>query len=212
MMERQVNHMVRLVDDLLEVSRITRGKIELRKEPVEVAAVVRSAVETSRPLIEAAGHELDPVDSRRAAHLDGDPVRLAQVLANLLNNAAKYTEPAGRSGSRSGARATAVAISVRDTGMGIPPDMLPRVFELFTQVDRHADRAQGGLGIGLTLVKSLVEMHGGSVEAHSDGPGRGSEFVVRLPLVGRPACRSTGPERTARSRPPSRPAPRPGGR
>jgi signal transduction histidine kinase/ActR/RegA family two-component response regulator len=183
MMERQVHHMVRLVDDLLEVSRITRGKIELRKEPVEVAALVRSAVETSRPLIEAAGHQLALAIPPELLTLDGDPVRLSQVFANLLNNAAKYSDAGGQIWLTVRRERDKVAISVRDTGMGILPDMLSHVFEPFMQIDRHANRAQGGLGIGLTLVKSLVEMHGGSVQAYSEGAGRGSEFVVRLPLV-----------------------------
>jgi PAS domain S-box-containing protein len=183
MMERQVNHMVRLVDDLMEVSRITRGKIELRKEPVELAAVVRSAVETSRPLIEAAGHQLALTIPPEPLTLEGDPVRLTQVVANLLNNAAKYTDAGGQIWLTVRRDGHGVAISVRDTGTGIPPEMLARVFDLFTQVDRHAERTQGGLGIGLTLVKRLVEMHGGSVQARSEGTGRGSEFVVRLPLA-----------------------------
>ena len=191
MMERQVNHMVRLVDDLMEVSRITRGKIELRKELIEVAAIVRSAVETSRPLIEAAGHQLALTIPPEPLTLEGDSVRLTQVVANLLNNAAKYTDNGGQIWLTVGRDAEGVSISVRDTGTGIPPDMLPQVFDLFTQVDRQANRAQGGLGIGLTLVKSLVEMHGGSVRAHSEGTGRGSEFVVRLPLAtSHPAGRS----------------------
>jgi len=182
MLERQVNQMVRLVDDLMEVSRITRGNIELRMEPVEVATIMRSAVETSLPLIDAAEHELDLAVPHEVLIVDGDPVRLAQILANLLNNAAKYTEPGGQiqfSGSRED---DGVCIRVRDTGVGIAADMLPRVFDLFTQGDRGTDRAQGGLGIGLALVKSLVEMHGGSVKVRSEGVGRGSEFVVRLPL------------------------------
>ncbi len=182
MMERQVNHMVRLVDDLMEVSRITGGQIELRKEPIEVAAIVRSAVETSRPLIDAGGHNLTLAIPPEPLTLNGDPVRLAQVLANLLNNAAKYTDPGGQIRLTVRPEGSAVAISVQDTGTGIPPEMLPRVFELFTQVDRRANRSQGGLGIGLALVKSLVEMHGGSVKVYSPGPGQGSEFVVRLPL------------------------------
>lgn len=182
MMERQVNHMVRLVDDLLEVSRISRGKIELRKAPVEVAAVVRSAVETSRPLIEAGGHQLAVAIPPEPLVLEGDLVRLTQVVANLLNNAAKYSEPGGQIWLAVRREGGGVAISVRDAGRGIPPNMLPRVFDPFVQVDRDPSRAQGGLGIGLTLVKSLVEMHGGSVEAYSKGPGHGSEFVVRLPL------------------------------
>jgi signal transduction histidine kinase len=184
MLERQVNHMVRLVDDLLEVSRITRGKIELRKEAVEVAALIRGAVETSRPLIESAGHQLALAIPPEPLTLYGDPVRLTQVLANLLNNAAKYCDAGGQIWLTVRREAASVSISVRDTGMGIAPDMLARVFEPFMQIDRHADRAQGGLGIGLTLVKSLVEMHGGSVRANSEGPGRGSEFVVCLPMAG----------------------------
>lgn len=185
MLERQVNHMVRLVDDLMEVSRITRGKIELRKEHIELAAVVCSAVETSKPLIEAANHQLaislppDPVD------LDADPVRLAQVLANLLNNAAKYTEDGGQIWLSAHVEETSAVVSVRDNGTGIRADMLPKIFDLFIQADRTYDRAQGGLGIGLTLVRSLVEMHGGTVEARSAGLGQGSEFVVRLPLARR---------------------------
>jgi CheY-like chemotaxis protein/anti-sigma regulatory factor (Ser/Thr protein kinase) len=196
MLERQVNHMVRLVDDLLEVSRITRGKIELRKEPIEVAAIVRSAVETSRPLIEAARHQLALSIPPEPLTLEGDHVRLAQVFANLLNNAAKYTEPGGQiwlSVRRAGDQ---VVISVRDTGVGIAPHMLSHVFEMFTQIDRDAGRAQGGLGIGLTLVKNLVELHGGTVQAFSDGAGCGSEFVVRLPLlVRRVQPNLRGPER-----------------
>ncbi len=182
MMERQVNHMVRLVDDLLEVSRITRGKIDLRKECVDMASVVRSSIETSRPLIDAVGHQLSVEFPEEPLMVEGDPVRLAQVFANLLNNAAKYTDPGGRIGIHGSRENGDAVIAVTDTGAGMTRDMLPRIFEMFTQIDRHADRAQGGLGIGLTLVKSLVEMHGGNVWAHSDGPGRGSEFVVRLPL------------------------------
>jgi PAS domain S-box-containing protein len=182
MMERQVNHMVRLVDDLMEVSRITRGKIELRKETVEVAAVVRSAVETSRPLIEAARHTLEVEIPTEQLTLYGDAVRLTQVIANLLNNAAKYTEEGGRIWLTVKKAEGFVVISVKDSGTGIPADMLPQVFELFTQVDRSS-RTQGGLGIGLTLVKSLVEMHDGRVEAKSAGVGCGSEFIVRLPLA-----------------------------
>jgi PAS domain S-box-containing protein len=186
MMERQVNHMVRLVDDLLEVSRITRGKIELRKELVEVAAIVRGAVEISRPLIEGAGHQLALAIPPEPLTLEGDAVRLTQVVANLLNNAAKYTDPGGQIWLTVRREGNRIAVAVRDTGTGIPPAMLPRVFELFTQIDRQAHRTQGGLGIGLTLVKSLVEMHGGSVQAHSEGAGRGSEFVIRLPLAAAP--------------------------
>jgi PAS domain S-box-containing protein len=185
-LERQVNHMVRLVDDLMEVSRITRGKIDIRKELIEVAALVRSAVETSKPLIEEARHQLAISLPAEPLILHADPMRLAQVLANLLNNAAKYTPEGGQIWLTVRSEGSNVALSVRDSGAGIATEMLSKVFDLFTQADRTHDRAQGGLGIGLTLVRSLVDMHGGSVEARSDGPGHGSEFIVRLPLaVGR---------------------------
>jgi CheY-like chemotaxis protein/two-component sensor histidine kinase len=183
MMERQLTQMVRLVDDLLDVSRITRGKIELRKERVELAAVVASAVETSRPLIEAAGHELTVTLPPEPIPLDADLTRLAQVFANLLNNAAKYTGQGGHIWLTAERHGGEVLVKVRDTGLGIPADMLSKIFEMFAQVDRSLERSQGGLGIGLTLVKRLVEMHGGSVEARSDGPGMGSEFTVRLPVA-----------------------------
>lgn len=205
MMERQVNHMVRLVDDLLEISRITRGKIELRKEPVDLAAIVRSAIEASRPLIESARHQLAISVPAEPVMLQADPVRLAQVLANLLNNAAKYTDPGGQIWLTVKRAGNEVAVSVRDTGVGIPADMLPQVFDLFTQVDRAADRAQGGLGIGLTLVRSLVEMHGGSVSARSDGPGQGSEFIVHLPLdQSAETLKPSGPVASASFLPPRR--------
>jgi PAS domain S-box-containing protein len=182
-MERQVHHLVRLVDDLLDVSRVMRGKIELRREPVELATVFARAVEIAKPLIEVQGLTLEIVTPGESLLLDADPVRLAQVFGNLLTNAAKYTEASGQlwlTARREGQ--TAVA-SLRDTGIGIAPDMLPHVFDLFVQADHVSTRAQGGLGIGLTLVKNLVEMHGGHVEAHSAGLGRGSEFIVQLPLT-----------------------------
>jgi signal transduction histidine kinase/CheY-like chemotaxis protein len=181
--ERQVEHMVRLVDDLLDVSRITRGKINLQKEPVAVATVVKRAVEGSRPLLEARGHTLEVAMPQDAGRVEGDPIRLAQVLWNLLNNAAKYTPEGGRVWLTVAKGHGDVTIRVRDTGMGIPPEVLPKVFDLFTQTERTLDRAEGGLGIGLTLVRQLTEMHDGRVEAFSEGPGRGSEFVVRLPLL-----------------------------
>ena len=184
MMERQVSHMVRLVDDLLEVSRITRDKIELRKERVTVASLVRAAVESSRPAIDAAGHQLDVEVPETPLVLEADPVRLAQVVSNLLNNAARYTDPGGKIRLLVRRRDdNMVEICVRDTGMGIPADMLPKVFDLFTQAHDATSRGQGGLGIGLTLVKRLTEMHGGHVRATSDGEGRGSEFMVCLPLA-----------------------------
>ena len=182
MMERQVDHMVRLVDDLLEVSRITRGKIELRKERIELAAAVRRAVETSSPLIEAGQHQLAISLPAEPLYVDGDPVRLAQVISNLLNNAAKYTNPAGQIWITVRREDNQASISVRDTGIGIPPEMQPRVFEMFSQGDRSASRSQGGLGIGLTLARSLVELHGGTIHVESPGKDQGSEFVVRLPL------------------------------
>jgi PAS domain S-box-containing protein len=189
MMNRQLGQMVRLIDDLLDISRITRGKIELRKERVELAVVIRSAVETSRPVIEQAGHELTVSLPPEPVYLVADATRLAQILLNLLNNAARYTEPGGRIGltaelaERGKGKPAEVVIRVYDNGTGIPPEMLPRIFEMFTQVDRSLERSQGGLGIGLTLVRSLVELHGGTVVAHSNGLGHGSEFVVRLPVA-----------------------------
>jgi two-component system CheB/CheR fusion protein len=180
MVERQVNHMVRLIDDLMEVSRITRGKIELRKETLEIGGIVRAAIESSRPLIDARRLQLAVELPPEPLTLDGDAVRLTQVVTNLLNNATKFTEPSGRIRVAVRRESDRVAISVSDTGAGIPREMLTRVFDLFTQ--GGADRSQGGLGIGLALVKTLVELHGGSVTARSDGPGAGSEFLVRLPL------------------------------
>jgi len=182
-MERQVQQLIRLVDDLMEVSRISRGKIELRKEPVELSTILRSALETCRPQIEEAGHHLQLNVADAALHLYADQLRLSQVFSNLLTNAAKYMEPNGRievSTHREGAEAV---ISVRDTGVGIPPQMLSRVFEMFAQMEHTRGRAHGGLGIGLALAKSLVEMHGGRIEARSEGLGKGSEFIVRLPVA-----------------------------
>jgi PAS domain S-box-containing protein len=180
MIGRQVQQLTRLVDDLLDVSRITRGKIALRKEPVDLAAVVARAVETSRPLLDARGHELTLDLPREPLRVEADATRLAQVVSNLLNNAARYTEEGGHIRlSVEPGRGEAV-VRVRDDGMGIPAELLPQVFELFTQGDRSLARSEGGLGIGLTLVKRLVELHGGRVEARSAGPGRGSEFIVRL--------------------------------
>jgi PAS domain S-box-containing protein len=190
MMERQVGHLVRLVDDLLDVSRIMRGRIELRREGVELAAVVARAVETARPLIEAGRHELNVEIPADPVRLNADPVRLAQVFGNLLANAAKYTEPGGHIGLTGEPVKGEIVVRVRDTGIGIPADMLARVFEPFVQTDAAREKSQGGLGLGLALVKSLVELHGGTVVACSDGPGRGSEFVVRLPGLPNAECRS----------------------
>ena len=182
MMERQVRHMVHMVDDLLEVSRISRGKIELRRERVPLAAVLRSAVDTSRPLVEAGGHDLRLQLPDDSVAVDGDPVRLAQVFANLLNNSAKYTPPGGRIEVSVTVEAGTAQICVKDNGEGIPAEMLDKVFNMFTQVDA-GNRAQGGLGIGLTLARTLVHLHGGSIEARSEGRGLGCEFLIRLPLA-----------------------------
>lgn len=183
MMERQVGHMVRLIDDLMDLSRVNRGQIELRKSRVELTAVVDQAVEASRSLIEERRHLFSIEIEGSPLFVDADTMRLAQVFSNLLNNAAKYTEPGGQIRLRVVRRGGEAVIAVSDNGMGIPPEMLQAVFEIFTQVDRSLERAQGGLGIGLSLVKKLVEMHGGRVEARSDGLGRGSEFVVALPVA-----------------------------
>jgi PAS domain S-box-containing protein len=182
-MERQVNHLVRLVDDLMEVSRISRGKIELRKEPVELASIILSAVETSRPLIEEAGHQLAISIPPEPITLEADAVRVAQIFANLLNNAAKYTDANGQIWLTARREGGEVAVSVRDTGIGIAAEKLPQVFDMFAQIQPVGRRTSAGLGIGLTLVKRLTEMHGGRVEALSAGLGRGSEFIVRLPLL-----------------------------
>ena len=189
MMDRQIAQMVRLVDDLLDVSRVSRGTFELAKEKVELAAIIDQAVETSRPVVEAAGHELRVAQPSQPIYLYADAVRLIQVFSNLINNASKYSEPRGlitvgveRSETAVG-QPEEVVVSIRDTGIGIAADMLPKIFDMFTQVEGALARSQGGLGIGLTLVKRLVERHGGSIEALSLGLGQGSEFRVRLPTV-----------------------------
>ncbi|HZO15260.1 MAG TPA: ATP-binding protein, partial [Polyangiaceae bacterium] len=181
--DRQVHQMTRLVDDLLDMSRITRGKIELRKELVELGTVVESAVEACRPLIETWGHRLTVTVPPRPIRLYADPTRLAQVLANLLNNAAKYTNQGGRISLSAELASDEVILAVRDSGIGIQETMLPEIFDMFTQVERSVGRSEGGLGIGLTLVQRLVELHGGTVEARSEGAGKGSEFIVRLPVA-----------------------------
>lgn len=196
-MERQVNHMVRLVDDLMEVSRITRGKIELRRERVELATIIRNAVETSQPLIDSAGHQLALAIPPDPLFVDADPVRLSQVFANLLNNAAKYTPDQGQIWLTVRRERRDVVVRVRDTGVGISQEMLPRVFEMFTQIDGSHRRSQGGLGIGLTLARTLIEMHGGRVTAASEGAGKGSEFIVRLPLA--ETAQVAGPVPTAKA-------------
>jgi PAS domain S-box-containing protein len=183
-MERQLGHMVRLIDDLLDVSRISQNKMELRRSRVLLADVMSSAVETARPAIEAAGHELTIALPPEPVHLDADLTRLAQVFSNLLTNSAKYTERGGHIWLAAEPRGGEVVVSVRDTGIGIPADALPRIFDMFSQVDRSIERSTGGLGIGLALVKGLVEMHDGTVTAASGGPGKGSTFTVTLPALG----------------------------
>jgi PAS domain S-box-containing protein len=179
--ERQVGHLSRLVDDLLDVSRITRGKIELKRSPVQLNEVIGKAIEIASPLLEQHSHDLTLDVPAAGLVVDGDPVRLAQVFANLLTNAAKYTQPGGRIALSARRDGDEIVVTVRDNGTGIEKDLLGRIFDLFTQGKRSLDRAQGGLGLGLTLVRSLVEMHGGKVRAASEGPGKGSEFTVVLP-------------------------------
>jgi len=202
MMERQVYNMTRLVDDLMDISRINWGKIELRAEDVDLVSIIRRAVAASLPFLEERQHELRLQLPDEPIRLGGDPTRLEQILDNLLNNAAKYTDPGGRIRLAAAREGDCAVIRVRDTGIGIEPEMLAKVFGLFVQVERRLDRSKGGLGIGLSLVRQLVEMHGGTIQAHSEGPGRGSEFVVRLPAL----SREGGPP--LESRPDAAPSPR----
>jgi len=180
---RQVEQMTRLIGDLLDIARITGNKLEVRKERVELATVLKMAVETSSPLIHVCGQELEIRMPEEPIHLHADAARLAQVISNLLNNAAKFTQRGGRILLTASHDGTTASISVLDSGMGIPPEMLNRIFEVFTQGEPTKDGPNSGLGIGLTLVKQLVELHGGTVRVRSDGPGRGSEFIVNLPVA-----------------------------
>jgi signal transduction histidine kinase len=200
--ERQVNHVVRLVDDLLDVSRITRGKVELKRQPIEMAEVVAKAIEMASPLLEERQHRLTVTVPQSGLLVDADPARLAQVVSNLLTNAAKYTEPGGAIVVHGRQASGDVVLTVRDSGMGISAEMLPRIFELFTQEKQALDRSQGGLGLGLAIVRTLVQLHGGSIAAQSDGRGHGSEFTLRLPrsqraadAVATPAAELVVPER-----------------
>jgi signal transduction histidine kinase len=190
--ERQVRQMVRLMDDLLDLSRITRGKIQLRKQPVELAQSIHTAVESSRGAIDSAGHKLSVSLSEEPILLEADPTRLTQMVQNLLDNAVRYTEPGGCISLAATKRGDDAIITVRDNGIGIPAELLPNVFETFAQVDRLHGRAQGGLGIGLSLVRGLARLHGGTVTAHSGGPGQGSEFVIVLPR-GQPTAPPAAP-------------------
>jgi signal transduction histidine kinase len=182
-MERQLHHMVRLVDDLLELSRISRGKVELRMEDLDIRRVVEAAVETSRPLVEKGHHRLGVELRDEPLCVRGDPVRLAQVVSNLLNNAARYTDDGGRIQLEAHADDGEAVLTVSDNGSGLTPEALAGVFDMFTQADASDTRAQHGLGIGLALVRNLMEMHGGVASARSDGPGLGSQFEIRLPLI-----------------------------
>ncbi len=193
MMERQVRQMTRLINDLLDISRITRGKIQLQNERVDLGALISSAAESLAPLMEARGHRLTVSLPKEPVMVEGDAARLTQVFGNILHNAAKYT---GRDGLISiGARNDngRAAVYIRDNGPGVPPHMLTQIFDMFQQVDKTLDRSHGGLGIGLTLAKRLVELHGGTIEARSDGVGKGTEFIVSLPLAMQGAVDSAGP-------------------
>jgi CheY-like chemotaxis protein len=180
--ERQGRHVSRLLDDLLDISRVTHGKIELRKQTLDLVSAVVDVIQSTQGVLDTHGHSLVVSLPGEPVWLEADPTRLGQVIANLLNNAAKYTRPGGRLEVSLTSEGGQGVLRVRDSGVGIPPEMLSSIFELFTQVDSSLDRSGGGLGIGLTLVRRLVELHGGSVSAFSAGAGQGSEFVVRLPL------------------------------
>ena len=190
--ERQTRHLARLVDGLLDVSRMVSGQITLQKKPTELAEIVSDAVETSRPLIRLRKHHLSVELPETPVWLEADLTRVSQVISNLLNNAAKYTEEGGQIRLDAVVDNGSVIIRVRDTGLGIDPQLLPHIFDLFTQAERTPDRSEGGLGIGLTLVKRLVELHGGTVEAISDGPGSGAEFIVRLPALASTSTQAAG--------------------
>jgi PAS domain S-box-containing protein len=204
--ERQVGLMTRLVDDLLDVSRITSGKITLQRTTVSVREVLAQAVETARPLAESRGQALEVDVPEDAGWVDGDPARLAQAVGNLLDNAIKYTDDGGRIGLRARVEADEVVIVVEDSGVGVDPELLPHVFDLFIQADRSLERKQGGLGLGLTLVRRLVEMHGGRVEAASAGPGLGSAFTIRLPCLTAEVVEPAAPAEPAEAARPPGPA------
>jgi signal transduction histidine kinase len=189
LMQRQVNQLVRLIDDLLDVSRINTGKIELRREHVELTAIIRDAVEASQPHLRASDQELDCAIEDTRLMLECDPARISQVLLNILNNASKFSPGKGRIQLLAGREGNFAEIRIRDNGMGIPRSMLPHIFDMFTQVDGSLTRSHGGLGIGLSISRTLVQMHGGTVTANSDGVNCGSEFVIRLPLSSEPADR-----------------------
>jgi signal transduction histidine kinase/ActR/RegA family two-component response regulator len=205
--EHQLIQLKQLVDDLLEVSRVSSGKVRLDREPVDVATIVAFAVETSRPTIDAHRHRLSIALPPKPVIVEADPNRMSQVLTNLLNNAAKYTEDGGQIRLAVAREGDRVAMRVRDNGVGIRRETLPRIFDLYSQADQSLDRSQGGLGLGLTLVRSLVDLHGGSVEARSDGPGQGSEFIVRLPVM--PKARAKAKPTPMADAPPAAPVEKP---
>ncbi|HEX2138954.1 MAG TPA: PAS domain-containing sensor histidine kinase, partial [Woeseiaceae bacterium] len=182
---RQVENLRRLVDDLMDLSRIGAGKVELKKQVVKLQEIVERAVESTRPLIRERGHDLERILASSPVYVEADPVRLEQVFVNLLNNAAKYTPEGGKIWVKGTTEGKEAVVHVEDTGIGIPPELLPRIFKLFTQVETSRGLSKGGLGIGLSLVKRLVTLHGGSVQVRSEGDGKGSQFTVRLPLVAR---------------------------
>jgi len=185
-LQRQIAHLTRIVDDLLDVSRITQDRIELQRKPLEVGAVIADALESARPLMREKGHILEVALSEAPLYVEGDAARLVQCVANLLVNAAKYTDPEGEIRVAAHGENGSAVIAVSDNGVGIPPELLPQIFDLFVQSRRSLDRAQGGLGIGLSLVRRLVQMHGGQVTAASEGAGRGARFEIRLPLIAAP--------------------------
>ncbi len=204
MAERQVEHLIRLVNELLDFSRISRGKIELKRDIIDLRQVLRHAIETAQPAIRSGGHMLRATFPGVPMVVDGDFVRLAQVFTNLLDNAAKYTEHGGRISVVAERRGAEIVVTVSDTGVGVPADMLPHIFHYFTQVDRTLGRAKGGLGIGLALVRTLLTLHDGTVEAHSAGIGGGSAFVVRLPVAPAQSAHAPEPARTAEKNAPRR--------
>ena len=183
LVKRQVNHLTRLVDDLLDVSRITQGRIQLQRRPLELSSIVDQAIESVEPLLREKRHVVNQISNFETLYVDGDSARLVQCVTNLLTNAAKYTDSAGEIRVETRAEAEAAVISVSDNGIGISPELLPRIFDLFVQSDRSLDRSEGGLGIGLSVVQRLVRMHGGKINATSPGPGKGATFEIRLPRI-----------------------------
>lgn len=200
--ERQLLHLGRITDDLLDVARITQNKVELRRERLDLRAVLQSAIEATRPLIDAHAHTLTIDLPRQPMPVDADYTRLSQAFSNLLNNAAKFTPGSGQIRVAASVQGTMATVTVSDTGVGVPPSMLPRIFDMFTQLQAHRDRTYGGLGIGLTLAKRLVELHGGTIEARSEGPGRGTSLVVKLPCA-QPAERESATPGLDAARPPA---------